>query len=132
MSPKKVCPYSFFQWNKYSWGLWMSFKTTDHFSVKVAKSFSRIGVSWTHSLPLQYLPLFWLIEMAILSKASKPDNFESHNSLKFSFSFKPVEVLVLFSLDVNLSLNQILLTFSWQTSMTQLILPISLRGLIFL
>ena len=49
--------------------------------------------------------------MAILSKASKPDNFESHNSLKFSFSFKPVEVLVLFSLDVNLSLNQILLTF---------------------
>ena len=46
---------------------------------------SRIGISWTHSL------LFWFItlfdsEMTILSNVCKPDNLESHNSLKFSFT----------------------------------------------
>ena len=43
--------------------------------------------------------------MAILSKACKPDDFESHNSLKLSFTNIPGILIV------NLSLNQPLLTF---------------------
>ena len=64
--------------------------------------------------------------MAILSKACKPDNFESHNSLKLSFT--KFEAFVQILLIANLSLNQTLLTFLLcvrQTWMTQLILAIS-------
>ena len=62
-----------------------------------------------------------------ISKACKPDNFESHSSLKLSFM--NIEVLVQVLLIVNLSLNQILLTLLFylrQTWMAQLILAISL------
>ena len=65
--------------------------------------------------------------MAILSKACKPDNSKSHNSLKLSFTsiggFHSNFIIV------NLSLNQTLLTCLLcvrQTWMTQLILAISL------
>ena len=66
--------------------------------------------------------------MTILSKASKPDNFESHNSLKLSFALQIFEAFVRILLNVNLSLNQTFLTF-WvyvrQTWMTQLILAVT-------
>ena len=84
-----------------------------------------------------YLPVFnlfltrWI--MTILSKGYKPDNFEPHTSLKLSFT--NFEALVPILLNVNLSLNQTLLTFLLyvrQTWMTQLILVISLWGVIFL
>ena len=45
--------------------------------------------------------------MAILSKACKPNNFESHNSLKLSFTKAFIQILLI----ANLSLNQTLLTF---------------------
>ena len=44
------------------------------------------SVSLELSLPFQFLPLFWLNEITILSKARKTDNFESHNSLEVSFT----------------------------------------------
>ena len=47
--------------------------------------------------------------MAILSKACKPDNFESHNLLKCVLLVSEAFVLIL--LDGNLFLNQTLLTF---------------------
>ena len=53
-SHKKVHPYSYFQWCGYFWGPWVSFVTTDEFSVRVTKITSRIGVSWTHSLPFYF------------------------------------------------------------------------------
>ena len=65
--------------------------------------------------------------MAILSKGSKPDNFEPYNSL--NLALKIFEAFVPILLNVNISLNQILLTFLLyvrQTRMTQLILAISL------
>ena len=65
--------------------------------------------------------------MAILSKACKLDNFESHNSLKLSFQI--FETFLQILLIVNLSLNQTILTFllcTRQTWMTQLILAICL------
>ena len=65
--------------------------------------------------------------MARLSKACKPDNFESHNSLKLSFTI--FEAFVQILLIANLSLNQTLLSFLLcvrQTWTTQLILAISL------
>ena len=36
-------------------GPWVSFATTDEFSVRVTKITLRIGVSWTHSLPFYFL-----------------------------------------------------------------------------
>ena len=66
--------------------------------------------------------------MTISSKGCKPDNLESHNFLK-QLSKTTFFALFQFLLNVNLSLNQSLLTF-WlyvrQTSMTQLILAIFL------
>ena len=65
--------------------------------------------------------------MAILSKACKPGNFESHNSLKLTTMILGAFVQILFI--VILSMNQTLLTFLLcmrQTWMTQLILAISL------
>ena len=73
----------------------------------------------------------WII--TILSKGSKPDNFEPHNSLKCSLWI--FETFMLFLLNVNLFLNKTLLRFLCsvrQTWATQLILAISLWGIIFL
>ena len=63
--------------------------------------------------------------MAILSKTCKPDNFELHNSLKFSFK----NIRGLRSIYVDCKLPQTLLAFllyERQTWMTLLILEISL------
>ena len=51
----EVRPYSFLRWCGYFWGPWVSFITTDEFSVRVTKITLRIGVSWTHSLPFYFL-----------------------------------------------------------------------------
>ena len=50
-SRMEVRPYSNSRWCRYFWGPWVSFVTADEFSVRVTKITSRIGVSWTHSLP---------------------------------------------------------------------------------
>ena len=81
----EVWAYSYFWWCEYFWGPWVSFVTTDEFSVRVTKITSRIGVSWTHNLPFCFWPFLTQWIMAILSKAWKPDNFGPHNSLKLSF-----------------------------------------------
>ena len=44
-SRMEVHPYSYFQWCGYFSGSWVSFVTTDKFSVSVTKITSRIGVS---------------------------------------------------------------------------------------
>ena len=41
----EVHPYSYFRWCGYFWVPWVSFVTTDEFSVRVTKITSRIGVS---------------------------------------------------------------------------------------
>ena len=53
-SRMEVRPYSYFRWCGYFWGPWVSFVTTDEFSVRVTKITSRIGISWTHSLPFYF------------------------------------------------------------------------------
>ena len=80
-----------------------------------------------------FLTYLNLMNYSLLSKACKPDNFESHNPLKISF--KVFKAFIQILLIANLSLNQSLLTFLLyvrQTWMTQLILAISLRDVIFL
>ena len=65
--------------------------------------------------------------MAILSKGCKPDNFEPYNSLNLALQIFEASVRIL--LNVNLSLNQTLLTFLLyvrQIWMTILILAVSL------
>ena len=41
-------------WCGYFSGPWVSFGMTDEFSVRVTKFTSKIGVSWTHSLPFYF------------------------------------------------------------------------------
>ena len=82
----EMCPYSCFQWCGYIRGPWVPLVTIDEFSVRFINITSRTGVAWAHSL-LLYLYLFltqWI--MAILSKGCKPDNSESHTSLKLTFT----------------------------------------------
>ena len=77
-SHAEACSYSCFWWCRYFWGPWLSCDIADDFLVRVAKVASRIGVSWTQSLPFHFLTQW---TMAILWNACKPDKFESHNSI---------------------------------------------------
>ena len=63
----------------------MSFVMTDEFSVMARKNNSRIGFSWTHSLPFCFWPIFNSMNIAMLTKGYTANKFESHNSLKLSF-----------------------------------------------
>ena len=54
----EVLPCSYFRWCGYFWGSWVSFNTTDEFSVSITKITSKIGVSWNHSLTLCFWPIF--------------------------------------------------------------------------
>ena len=82
----EVWPYSYFQWCGYFWGPWVSFVTADEFSVRVTKLLQGL---MSHEL-IAYLSVFniyltqWIT--AVLWKVCKPDNFESHNSVKLSFT----------------------------------------------
>ena len=82
LSRMEVCPYSYFRWWGYFRGPWVSFVTTDKFSMRVTKITSRIGVM--NLQPTFLFLTYWI--MAISSKACKPDNFQPHNSLKLSFT----------------------------------------------
>ena len=82
----EVCPYIYFQCCRYFWGPWLSFVITDEFSVRVTKISSRIGVSWTYSLPFYFLSILTHWITAIISRRSKRDNFELYKSLKLSFA----------------------------------------------
>ena len=53
-SRMEVRSYSCFWWCGYFWDPWVSFVSTDKFSVRVPKITSTIGVSWTHSLPFYF------------------------------------------------------------------------------
>ena len=81
----EVCSYSYFWWSGYFRCPWVSFITTDEFSIRVTKINSNIDVSWTRSFPFYFWPILTQWIMAI-SKWCKPDNFESHNFLKLSFT----------------------------------------------
>ena len=50
----EVCLYSYFWCCGYFWSPWLSFVMTDEFSVRVREITSRIGVTWTHSLPFYF------------------------------------------------------------------------------
>ena len=127
------CPYSYFQWCGYF------HIPGSHLLQQISSQWRSKKLPWglvshelTAYLPVSYLFLTqWIV--AILSKGCKLDNFQSYNSLKLSFT----KICHLRSnlLNVNLPLNQTLLTF-WlyvrKTWMTQMILAISLRQVIFL
>ena len=69
----------------------------------------------------------------ILSKVRKPDNFETHNSLKLNFT--NFNFFALISLNLNVYLNQTLLIFLLyvsQTWKTQVIQAVSMWEVIFL
>ena len=79
----EVCPYSYLQWCGYFWGPWELFIMTDESQWGSQKLLQGLV---SHEVKA-YLSIFKQFKlMAILSKACKPDNFESHNSLKLSFT----------------------------------------------
>ena len=53
-SRMEVRPYHYFQWCGYFWGQWVPFVTTYESSVRVTRINSRIGISWTLSLPFYF------------------------------------------------------------------------------
>ena len=125
-SRMNVRPYSYFWWCGYFWGPWVLFVVTDEFSVRVTKLLQGLVSCELAAYIFVFTLFFTQWTLAILSKGCKSDNFEPHNSLKLSFA----NMRGLHSnFNVNLSLNQTLLTFLLsmrQTWMTQLILAISL------
>ena len=54
---------------------------------RVTKTTSRIGALWNSSLLFDLFLTWWIT--AVLSKGCKPDNFESLNPLKHSFTNMP-------------------------------------------
>ena len=82
----EVYPHSYFWWCQYFWGPWVSFVITDEFSWGSQKLLQGL-VSHELTVYLTFFDLFLTqLIKAILSKGCKPDNFESHNSLKLSFT----------------------------------------------
>ena len=104
----EVCPYSYFRWCGYFWGPWVSFVMTEKFSVRVTKTTSRIGVSWTHSLPI--FNLFKLNELCPYYQKHVNQIILNCTTLQ-SLALWIFEAFVQILLIVNLSLNQTLLTF---------------------
>ena len=82
----------------------MLFVKTDEFSV----SQKLLQGSVSQELTL-YFSVFTSIDSMKGSKVHKSSNFESHSSLKLSFTI--IRGFALFSLDMNISSNQALLIF---------------------
>ena len=64
MPHMEVCPYSYFWWFGYFWGLWVSFVTIDGFSVKVTKNYFKdwcLMNSQSIFLSLTYFLTQWII-----------------------------------------------------------------------
>ena len=130
----EVHPYSYFRWCVYFWGPWVSFVTAGEFSVRVTKITSRIGVSWTHSLPFYFFSQFKLNELWPYYQKHVNQIILNRTTL-WSLALRIFEAFIRILLIANLSLNQTLLTFLLcvrQAWMTQLILAISPWEVIFL
>ena len=79
----EVCPYSYFWWCGYFRGPWVSFASTDEFSDEFSKIASRVV---SHELTAYLLVSDLFLTINYYKKRRKPDKFESHNSLKLSFT----------------------------------------------
>ena len=119
----EMCCCSYFQWCGYFWDPWVSFVTTDTFSVGVTRITSRTDVSWTHSLPFCF-DLFlsselWPYYQKDVNQATSNHKILQNLALQIFVAFAWILV------NVNLSLSETLLTYLFytrQTWMTQLIL----------
>ena len=98
-----VCHYSNFQYCRYFLCPWMSFVTTDDLSVMITKITSRIGVSWTHSLPFWFWPIL-ILKWSYYQK--KVNQITSNHTTLWNSALPILEVFGWISLDVNPSLNQ--------------------------
>ena len=81
----EVHSYCYFQLCGYFWCPWVSFVMTDNFSVRVTKNYCKDWCLMNSQPTFLFLTNLNLI-MTILLKACKPDNVESRNSLKLSFT----------------------------------------------
>ena len=80
----EVYYYIHFQWCEYSLGPWVSFVTTK-VSVKVTKVISSLW-SINSQLTFPIVNFFFDSIKWLLSKSCKPENFQSHNTVKLSFT----------------------------------------------
>ena len=130
----EVHPYSYFWWCGYFWGPWVSFVKADEFSVRITKTTSTIGASWTHSLPFYFFSQFNLNELWPYYQKYVNQIILNLTTL-YSLALQKCEAFIRILLIEKLSLNQPLLTlmlYVRQTWMTQLILAISPWEVIFL
>ena len=126
-SRMEMRPYSYFWWCGYFWGLWVSFFTTDEFSVRVHKLFQGL-VSHDLTAYLSIFNLFKLNELWPYYQKHVNQIILNRTTL-WSLALRIFEAFVRILLIVNLSLNQSLLTFLTyvrQAWMTQLIVVTSL------
>ena len=98
-----VCPYSYFPWCGHFRGPWLSFVTTDEFSVRVKEITSMIGVSWTHRLPFWFWLFFNIMKWPYYQKDENQINL-NHKTL-WNLALPIFEVFVRISLNVNLFFN---------------------------
>ena len=120
----EVYLYSYFWWCGYLQRPWASIVSTDEFSVRFTKITSRNGVSRTHGLSFCCWPIFYSMNYGHIIKGCKPDNFESHYSLQLSFT----NIQDFCSNFVECESFLLCMRLTW---LTQLILAISLWGVIF-
>ena len=113
-----VCQYSYFWWCGYFLGPLMSFVTTDKFSVRVTKITSRIGFSWTHSIPLWFWPLFNSVKWPSDQKHVNQINLKQ--TTLWNLALPIFEVFVWILLNGNLSLSQISWYFLFELCGTNL------------
>ena len=81
----EVCPCSYFRSYEYFQDPWVSFVAIDVFSVRFTKITSGL-VSHELSAYLSVLDLFLIQWIMAISKGCKPHNYESHYSLKLTFT----------------------------------------------
>ena len=88
---------SYFQCCGYFRCPWVSFVTTDDFSVMLTKITSRIGVSWTRSLPFWFWPIL-ILKWAYDQK--KVNQITSNHTTLWNLASPILEVFCRISLDV--------------------------------
>ena len=129
----KVCPYSYFRWCGYFQGPWVSFLTANEFSVRLNKNYLKDWCLMNSQPTFLFFDPF-LTQWIIAYQKDVNQITLNHTALE-NLALRIFETFVRILLNVNLSLNQTLLTFLLcvrQNWMTQLILAVSLRKGVFL
>ena len=99
---------SYFQECVYSHCFWVSYVTSDAFSVSATKITSGIGVSSTHSLPFCFWPIFNSMNYGDIIDQKVVNQITLNDATPQNITLQIFEIFVQILLNVNFSLNRIL------------------------